>query len=161
PFVGGRVVEPDGGALQLDAPAPLVAVAKRAAGEVDEAAIGDVVAVGAVDAADAGGRGLRETLLPGLRVEVVGEEMEPLRDAVVAAEVDPFHRDRVIGAAPLPAEHRSGLLLRRALLDPGIDRMRGEVLGERSDGEKRETQKRKKARTHRDLGEWMEAGRNT
>ena len=117
------VVKPDRGAFHFDAAAPLVAVPERAAGEVDEAAMGAVEGVGAVDAANAGGRGLRKALFPEARFEVIGKKMESLRDAVVPAEMQPFLVERIICPRAFPAKRGRRLLRRGALLDPFIFRM--------------------------------------
>src|SRR5262249_62203656 len=118
---------PDGGVFQLPPPAPLVAVAQRRAGEADEPPVGDVEDVGPIDAAAAGRRGVREPLPPAAGVEVVGEEREPLRDAVVAAEVNPLAVVRVVVARAFPAERRRRGARARTLLDPPVLRVGGPV----------------------------------
>src|SRR5262249_46287549 len=93
------------------------------AGEAHEAAVGDVEDVGPIDAADARRRGVGEPLLPGAGLRVVEEQGEALRDAVVAAEVDPLPAPRVVSAAALPAERRRGVARAGALPDPAVFRV--------------------------------------
>src|SRR5262249_51757255 len=76
-----------------------------------------------VDAADASGRTGRETLLPDARFQIVGEEMETLRNAVMSTKVDPFFREGIEGPGTFPAEQGRRLPVGGALLDPLIDRM--------------------------------------
>src|SRR5262249_41329343 len=90
PGIARRVVKPDGRVLEPHAAAPLVSVPEGATGETDEATVGGIVDVRAVHAAGAGGRARREALLPVARVEVEGERVEALRDAVVPSVVDPL-----------------------------------------------------------------------